>query len=322
MTQDQVSNSKRTFWQVLGNILKFLLRFIVVLIIGALIGAGLYYGVPALYREFVQPVRENTVHIQALERRIDREYNDLQEKQETIEAQLATLELDVATLAEEVPVNQNNVADLHSRVERLEATSVTSKTMAATQTRIEALEEQIADLDDAIAEQEEDLANAIADQEDKFDLAQETLKTQTADLQKLQIVTLGQTAALEGRLALLQTAQDLLRVRVLLLDDNIGAARDTLELSDRHLARALLVLPAEEAVLIDIRERVTALDELIVQRSFRVTTELEALWADVMELVMPSTPISISPLIITDTLTSTATLTPTTISPLATPAAP
>lgn len=322
MTQDRASNSNRTFWQALGNALKFLLRFIVVLIIGALIGAGLYYGVPALYREFIQPVRENTVHIQALERRVDREFGGLQEKQQAIEERLTALETDVATLTEDVPVNRSNVTDLHSRVERLEATSVTSKTMAATQARIVALKDQIADLEDAIAEQEEELSDVVSEQERVFDWMQDTLDTQAADLQRLETITLGQTAALEGRLVLLQTAQDLLRVRVLLLDDNVGAARETLELADRHLERAMLVLPAEEAILTDIRERVTALDELIGQRSFRVTTELEALWADVMELVMPSTPISISPLIVTDTLTTTAAMTPTIISPLATPETP
>jgi predicted nucleic acid-binding Zn-ribbon protein len=322
MTQDQVSDSNRTFGQVLGSILKFLLRFIVVLLIGALIGAGLYYGVPWLYREFIQPVRDNTIHIQALERRFDRESTDLREKQQALDERLAALETDVATLAEDVPVNERNISDLHSRVERLEATMVTSETMTATQARLEALEDQIADLEEDLSAQEDDLADAIADQEEKFDLVETTLDTQMTNLQKLETVTLGQTAALEGRLVLLQTAQDLLRVRLLLLDDNVGAARETLELADRHLERAILVLPAEEATLIDIRGRVTALDELIGQRSFRVTTELEALWADVMDLAMPSTPISTSPLAVTGTLTSTATMTPTTVSPLATPATP
>ncbi|MBN1486119.1 MAG: hypothetical protein JW981_00670, partial [Anaerolineae bacterium] len=55
-----------------------------------------------------------------------------------------------------------------------------------------------------------------------------------------------------------------------------------------YLDQAALALPDRVEALTEIRERVVALDELIVQNSLRLNTELEAVWADVMDLVLVS----------------------------------
>jgi chromosome segregation ATPase len=99
----------------------------------------------------------------------------------------------------------------------------------------------------------------------------------------------GQLGNLEGRLALLQTAQDLVKVRLLLLEENPGTARDTLDLAIAHLDQASALMSSQAETLEDVRNRMTALDDLIARRSFRARPDLEALWADVMDLVVPLT---------------------------------
>ena len=97
---------------------------------------------------------------------------------------------------------------------------------------------------------------------------------------------MAQLGDLEGRLALLQTAQDLVKVR-LLLEENPGTARDTLGVAVTYLHQASTLMPLQAETLEDLRNQMTALDDLIAQRSFRARPNLEALWADVMDLVVP-----------------------------------
>ena len=46
-------------------------------------------------------------------------------------------------------------------------------------------------------------------------------------------------------------------------------------------------MPLQAETLEDLRNQMTALDDLIAQRSFRARPDLEALWVDVMDLVVP-----------------------------------
>jgi chromosome segregation ATPase len=131
-------------------------------------------------------------------------------------------------------------------------------------------------LDDAttgLNEQIEDLENRLGD-------VVSTLAQQVEENR-------GELEGMEGRLALLQTAQDLVKVRLLLLEENPGTARDTLALAIAHLDQAIALMPSQAETLEALRDQMTALDDLIAQRSFRVRPDLEALWADVMDLVVP-----------------------------------
>ena len=99
----------------------------------------------------------------------------------------------------------------------------------------------------------------------------------------------GRAEKLEGRLALLQTAQDLLKVRLLLLEENARSAQDTLTLAIAHLEQAAELIPEQAQRLQELQGRMAGLGELIEERSFRAAPELESLWADVMDLVLPTT---------------------------------
>ncbi len=69
MTDDVVESVEVTETAVdssAARISRFLLRLIVVVVLGSALGTGVYLGVPAIYREFIQPVQDHTRQLEHL----------------------------------------------------------------------------------------------------------------------------------------------------------------------------------------------------------------------------------------------------------------
>jgi len=254
--QATTGQSGSPFFRAVGGFFKVLLRLIAVIVIGGLVGLGLYYGVPWVYGNLVRPVQQNTVSIISLEQRFDQEQDRLQDENLELQERVADMEAAMTQLREDVSVSSQELADLQAQVQTLDG--------------------RLADAEKALGEQEGALA---ALQQDLEDASADT----AADYALLQDATL----VLKEQMALTQVAQDLLKVRLMLLEDNTRAAQDALALAVEHLDRAVAGSPDLEVPLADVRERMVALDALIAARSFRVAPDLEALWADVMDLVLP-----------------------------------
>jgi chromosome segregation ATPase len=261
MTNQQSTSqpSESPILRAIGGFLRFLLRFLLVVIIGALIGWGVYYAVPWFYRNVVQPVRRNTVLIETLGQRMEQEQTRLQEETLALQKSIDDLKAEVTTLQEDSAVQAQAIEETAGQIQQLEG-------------RITVAEEDLDAQAQVAQATRSELEGAIADLDGQAD--------QVA----------GQAEELEGRLALLQTAQDLLKVRLLLLEENTGAARDALTLATAHLEQAVPLMPKQAETLSALQERMVGLDGLIEERSYRVGPELESLWADVMNLVLPAVP--------------------------------
>jgi predicted nucleic acid-binding Zn-ribbon protein len=244
--------------RAIGGVLRFLVRFIFVLIVGALIGAGLYFGLPWAYRSLVQPVQRNSARVAALEQRVAQEQTRLQDENLALQERIASLEAKMPALEEE--------------------SAVLSQGLEEAETQIDQLEQSLTQVE---ADLEAQRATAEA--------ARSRLEGTVTDLDEQTAQVAQQTEALEGRLALLQTAQDLLKVRLLLLEENARDARDTLTLATVHLEQAMALMPGQAEKLLELQGRMTELDGLIEERSFRAGPELESLWADVIDLIFPAT---------------------------------
>jgi len=280
---EQPNTSGNTFLQSLGRFLRFLVRLLLVFVIGALIGVGLYYGVPWLYRRLVLPVQENRARIAVLEDRAGQQQERITENHRALQDRMAELETNLVELQEEVAGQGQGQQALEEQSQEL------ARRIAEVESDLEGQKEDIA----AVESDLEDTASALSDE---VGVVQQQLEDTRAELNQQIEGTEGRVSELEtwvdtltGQLALLQTAQDLLKVRLLLLEENTGAARETVDLAVAHLDRASELMPSQAETLGDLRERVLTLDELIVQGSFRVRPSLEALWADVMDLAVPLT---------------------------------
>lgn len=289
---EQRDSSGSPFVRALAGFFRFLVRLVFVLVVGALIGLGLFYGVPWAYRRLVWPVHENSARLSILEDQVAKNSENIFENHRAL---------------------QNRVVDLETAVSELrEKTAAEAEDQEALREEIQQLTERIGALEDGLAAQLEaqrqdiagvqsDLASATSDVENEIDQIREQLEATEEDLSEQIEMTEAGLSDLEGeldqavtrlgaRLALLQTAQDLLKVRLLLVEENPGTARDTLALAIAHISQAGELMPSQADALGDLRERMVAVDDLIAERSFRTRPTLESLWADVMGLVTPLTP--------------------------------
>jgi chromosome segregation ATPase len=265
-----------------------------VLIIGALIGVGIYYGVPRAYRSLVWPVQDNRARVAILEQRMDLEQEHLQERDRALrdrifelETAAAEMETELTELREQATAQALDQQDLEAQNRQFDdrITQLNGE-LEVQQQEMEAIAQELqSDLGDATA----DLNRQFEDLEERLGDVVPNLAQQVEENQGALDDVNAKLSDLEGRLALLQTAQDLVKLRLLLIEENTGAARDTLNLALVHLDQARALMPSQAENLEDLRNRMAALDDLIAQRSFRARPDLEALWADVMDLVVPLT---------------------------------
>ncbi|MBN1920898.1 MAG: hypothetical protein JW892_06615 [Anaerolineae bacterium] len=269
MTETPASSGS-AFWRAVGAFFKFMLRLIFVIVLGLLIGAGLYFGVPWVYRTFVRPVQENTARITALEQRVTQEQARAKTDLQNFEERLTTLETALQDAREETANRDEALASQTAALD--EAT-----------TRVTTLEADLLDVEADVKAQGELLVDLKAE----LELLQELVEGKDVTVNQ-------QVGVLEGRVALLQTAQDLLRVRLLLLEEDPRAAAEATTLAIAHLEQARTLLPDSEPVIAALQSRLQELRALIDERSFRVGLELEALWAEVMELVLPAAAVEVT----------------------------
>lgn len=318
---DSVTSQKpRGFWHSVRAVLKVLIQLILILAFGALLGAGLYYAIPWLYRATVVPVQENTANIAALDRRVSLAEVNLQTRTEALQDRNALLEGELTELQETVAVQERamataaaQLATIQPGLDELQAAYDTQATdIAEFETALERVTREQTAQRSQLDAQETDLANL-----------EERLDTATAEsTEMIEAIAEDQRETL-GRLALLQAAQDLLRVRMQLLEDNPGAAQDSLAIVIQHLTHASVWWPDMTDQAVQWATQTEALGELIGARSFRATPTLESLWADIAASVLPPLPedaVSLS--MLTETITVTDTISPTvTVTATVTPTA-
>lgn len=278
---EQHRSSDRSFLGAVGRILAFLIRLTFVLVVGALIGLGLYYGIPYAYRRLMWPVQENSTRIAILEEQVSKNSDTIFNNQLALEDRVSDLEGQIAELREQGAAREADQEALAQEIRQLAD-------------RVSDLEGDLDTQRAALQEAQSGFTETASDLSGQIDGLQAQLEADRDDLAGRIEASQEDVAELEGRLneaalrlLFLQTAQDLLKVRLLLVEDNPGTARETLALAVEHLERAGGLVPEQEERVEDLRERMLAVDDLIANRSFRARPSLEALWADLMGFVTP-----------------------------------
>ena len=265
-------------------VIKVILRFLLLTILGALVGAAFYFGVPLVYRATVVPVQQNTDAIRTLTQRVDQAETRVAHVSDALQERTAGMEGEITALQEDSAGHENALTTAENRITTVEGQIAGLNETVAAQAEVQTtLERDI----QAAARQITRLGNQLGDHTTELGALETRLAESLEELQaQSEILTEGHETTL-GRLALLQAAQDLIRVQLLLQEDNSGAARNGLQVVVTHLTRYAAMLPdrASEAAL--LAARVEALDTLIAERSFRTAPTLEALWADIADMVVP-----------------------------------
>jgi predicted nuclease with TOPRIM domain len=242
-----------------------LVRILLILLLAVLVGVGIYYGVPALYRRYVQPVETNLARL-----------NDAQSRQEQANQQI-----------------NRRLDELGQRLEDLELQSDTHK---------QVLDEVQAHLDEMESAQQAGggaQATAIAQQED----VEATLEALGANLEQLQAEiaainqAMGQTSLqvqelvdsaeagqsplqeLSNELQLVKAMELLTRSRVYLVEDNLGLAQQDVSAARLLLAKMGGDVPSYQVKpLAAIIARLDAALSNLPSRPILAAEDLEVAW--------------------------------------------
>jgi len=271
------------FWSrlggALGRFLGFLLRLLFVLLLAVALGAGVYFGLPWLYRALVQPVETHTTQIQELFNRVEGVRAGVETGQTAQNDRLTALETanDAQRLQLDSTVTQatDQQAALAAQGELLDATvTQTADLQAALAAETAARAE--------LAGQVADLQGALADQAAAGAEVQTTVET----LAPLAEANAAQTAALEQQVALLQLENALLRAHLQVAAENFGEARATLT-STVSAMQTFIETPAtftadDQATL---TTRLRAAGGLIEAEPVAALTDLDSIWAEMKRLL-------------------------------------
>lgn len=202
------------FWRGLVAVIRFVVRLLLVLLLAVLLGAGVYFGLPALYRRYVQPIETNLARL-----------DDAQARQEQTDQQL-----------------RQRLDDLQRRLEALELQNDTQKqSLDEIQTSLSGLEKT------AQSDQEKQILTRLGEVESALQAANanlDQLRNDLAGVNQAQaqnsllvqdLARKAETGSLETELQLLKAMELLTRSRLSLVENNAGEAEQ-----DVRAARQLL----------------------------------------------------------------------------------
>lgn len=126
----------------LARLGRVLIRLVFVIVIGIGLGAGLYFGISALYRQFIQPVQEHSLRLNALEGSFEQSVQQQSRRMGELASRLDTLEARGDT-------QKGSLADLQAHLDALEtAQSTHTASLASTAGHLSELRSAVTDLSD------------------------------------------------------------------------------------------------------------------------------------------------------------------------------
>ncbi len=284
-TGGPAATARPDFWSrlggALGRFLGFVLRLIFVLLLAVALGAGVYFGLPWLYRAMVQPVQTHTTQIQELYNRVEGVRAGVEAGQATQNDRLTALETanDAQRLQLDSTVTQaaDQQTTLAAQGEQLDSTATLTADLQAALEAETAAREALAAQVAALQTQLDDQAAASAD-------TQSTL----AELAPVAEANAAQVAAQEQQLALLRLQNALLRAHIQINAENFGEARTTLTTTVSAMQTFVEtpgVFTEDNQTTLAVRLR--AAENLIALEPAAALADLDSIWAELERLLSP-----------------------------------
>ncbi len=302
----------------LGRLWRVLIRLIFVIVVGIGLGIATFFGVSALYTQFIQPIQEHSLRLNALEGSYEQSSQQQSRRVDDLASRLDTLEAQGDT-------HKESLADLQTRLENLEgaqatqtaALGTTVEEMSALQSSLTDLLSSVESIQDTVDALEADMQVTEAGLEEagaSIDTISEEIENNTQNLQNLSALVEGEAArweAMRHELVLLRVMELISRSRFFLVQNNLSLAQ-----ADIRAGRDLLLnlqndLPANQVDLVfEAVERLEAALDDLPRAPVSAADELEGAW----QLLLQGLPASPTP-------TPTPEVTPesVTVSPTPTP---
>jgi len=239
--------------QTISHLSGMLLRVLFVVVVATLLAAGVYFGAPWVYRQFIQPVQSSVAQLTLLQSQVDEAKTQWAKSFGEQQQRITALENQLAGQGERIA---NLEASLGRMEETLTAQQATLDTLSATANR---LPDEYASLE------------AIESLQEKAILSD-------------QIAV--QVSALEYLAALMQTEQEVLKTHLYLAAGNVGSAATTLELATARLERASALGPEkDQETLAAIQTRLTRAASRLREQPILAAQDLESVWYELDALI-------------------------------------
>jgi uncharacterized coiled-coil protein SlyX len=271
-----------------GRAIRRFLSWVLVILLGVAIGIALFLFAPRLFERWLRPVQANTAAISALEARV----SGLESAQS--QASLDQLGVQSAVTA--------RLTEAEGRLAQAEARLNEAESTLAEQTT------QLAELQSAL---------------DGYVAQLDVLAAQLATLEA-EIPGAAEYTEYNRQLLLMRAWQQLMQVRLRMLENNAGLAQENLSQALETLGQAYtLSSPEQQAALDPILDRLDVVMRNLTQNPFAAAGDLEVAWHDLGRLIAPppvpgGTPAPSLSLTPTPAPTSTPLSTPS-LAPTATP---
>jgi hypothetical protein len=246
-----------------------LVRILLVVLILELLGAGIYFGVPALYRRFVQPIETNLVRLNDAQSRQEEANQQVNRRLDELVRRLEGLELQNDT-------HKQVLDELQARLGELEQTQSSSQQAGGSvQTTAIARLNQVEATLAAVGANLEQLQGEIAG----INQAVGQTSLQVRELSDLEQVGKAPLQELRNELQLVKAMELLTHSRVYLVEDNLGLAQQDVRAARLLLAKMGGDVPAYQVeALSAIITRLDAVLGNLPTRPTLAAEDLEAAW--------------------------------------------
>jgi uncharacterized phage infection (PIP) family protein YhgE len=229
-------------------------RLILVIVLGLLLGAAAYYGIPALYRDWIQPVKLNSQQITSLQQELSALKEQLQTQESESASALADLE---GSLSEQ----REAIAELRAQADSMRSS------IDEINTSLEGLP-------------------PLSGKVDTIEATQSLLHDQLGQLQRSLEEVDSPVAQLTRQYQLLRVMELITRARFWMIENNLGLAAD-----DVSEAKQILMMVHEEATgQEDLQPIIERLDQVLLElpdKPVIAADDLEIVWKLLIQATEP-----------------------------------
>jgi chaperonin cofactor prefoldin len=273
MSNNNPSPDNTTFGERMGiaivAFLRALLGLLVIAILAAVVGAAIYYGLPAIYDRYVQPIQMDVSSLQVTQADQEQAVQQLSKRVEDLTSRINTLEVQsdsdkqtitelqtqlsgaISTQTESLVPMQNAQATATSRLDDLD------RAISELEDRLTSVDQDVQSLTTAVDQNQEQLAGLA----DKLQIEGTPLETIRNELQMVKVMEL------------------LTRSRLLLVANNLGLAQQDLQSASDLLNELQSSLPDDQkGDLGEIIDRLDKASSNLPNRPVLASDDLEIAW--------------------------------------------
>jgi len=273
MSNNNPSPDNPSFGERMGiAIVAFLRALLVLLIVGVLavvVGAVIYYGLPAIYDRYVQPIQMDVSSLQVTQADQEQAIQQLSSRVEDLSSRINTLEVQSDSDKQTITELQTQLAGAIST--QAESLAPMQNAQATATSRLNDLDRTISELEDQLSTMTQDiqsLGTSVDQNQEMLTGLQDKLQIEGTPLENIR-----------NELQIVKAMELLTRGRMLLDTNNLGLAQEDLQSASDLLNELQARLPDDQkGNLGEIIDRLNTASGNLPNRPILASDDLEIAW--------------------------------------------